>query len=158
MVALNIKTKPSSASRTATIFFIILIPLVAILSFIYDYYYLSKNFFYWYIIEFIFCVLWIIFYPKSVDILFKAILIFKFKKLNFEYLTVELSDEGITKSSTSSTYKFEWNSVLNIISTKDHIFIYIKPNIGYSIPLSSFSSNDEKDSFTQYFYRHVNKT
>ncbi|QAA31104.1 YcxB family protein [Clostridium manihotivorum] len=156
MVELNMQAKPSSGSERVKIFFIALIPLIVIIGFIYDYYCLGLGFSYWYVAEFIFCILWVIFFPMLGNLSAKLFLTFRLRKTAFHPLTIELSDEGITKySNSSSSYKFEWASVLSIITTDNYIFIYIDPTIGYSIPLSAFSSDEEKNHFIKYLYDHI---
>ncbi|MBK1810537.1 YcxB family protein [Clostridium sp. YIM B02505] len=157
LVSFNKKAK-SNYNKNIKVIFTSIVPLITILYLIYDYLYFDQGISSFSIGAFIFCLLWIILYPKLLDITYKKRLISKLDTINFEPLTLELSEEGLTKISSSSNHKFEWKSVDNIITTKDHIFIYLNTNNGLAISLSSFSSSIETQSFIKYLYDHLNNS
>jgi hypothetical protein len=157
LISFNKEAK-SNYNKNIKVIFTSIVPIIIILYLIYEYLYYNQGVSYFSIGAFIFCLLWIIFYPKLLDITYKKRLISKLDKIDFEPLTLKLSEDGLTKTSSSSNHKFEWKCVDKIITTKNHIFIYLNTNTGLAIPLSSFSSSVEIQSFVKYLYDHLDNS
>jgi hypothetical protein len=128
-------------------------PIIVVLNLIYQYLNQALNFLS--VIMVIFGILWIIFFPKFLDVIYKKRFVDMLGPINLESTALELSNEGLEAKSNSSEYKLPWNSVDDIIITKKHILIYLNINSGVSIPFNAFSSSLERESFTKYLYDHI---
>ncbi|WP_164880446.1 YcxB family protein [Clostridium manihotivorum] len=155
LVILNKQTKASKRAKNVKIFSTCIVPITIALELIYDYLSFHRIITPFSISSFIFCIIWIIFFPKLVDLFNKKRLIAKLGPITFKQLTIELFEEGLEVKSESSEYKLPWNSVDAIITANDHILIYLNINSGVSIPFNAFSSSLERESFIRYLYGHT---
>lgn len=105
--------------------------------------------------------LWIIFYPgifrwRVAQVVTKRVKEGQSNNL-FCDTNLTLDEEGITKESEFINSKVSWSSIEKVAVTNKHIFIFINYANAFAIPLSAFSSKEEKDSFTKLVHEYTGK-
>ncbi|EMS69814.1 YcxB family protein [Ruminiclostridium cellobioparum] len=115
---------------------------------------------YWICVFIVISVVWIVFYPKYFVWAFskrvsKMVDEGKNKDLLGKH-RVTVNEEGVLEQSENGENKISWSGVEKIVSSNQHIFIYIGSISACIIPKRAFKTNTDMELFHEYISKYIN--